>query len=198
MARPLRACPHRKRWIVIGKALLLGVTARKVSIFTLLPLATLLAADTRTHPAPGTSIIHFGQVDAGVYKGSKPKTDADFRYLQSLHIQYIVNLQFLPFLSEAEEKKARKYGIKFIDRTINASPVAPSEKHIDVTLATLRDKRYHPVYFHCSLGRHRTSLITALYRNYYLARKGPIAGPQYSRANASASPGSRPRFAGVY
>jgi protein-tyrosine phosphatase len=150
------------------KELLLGVTARKVSIFALLPLATLLAADTRTHPAPGTSIIHFGQVDAGVYKGSKPKTDADFRYLQSLHIQYIVNLQFLPFLSEAEEKKARKYGIKFIDRTINASPVAPSEKHIDVVLATLRDKRYHPVYFHCSLGRDRTSLITALYQNYYL------------------------------
>jgi protein-tyrosine phosphatase len=150
------------------KELLLGVTARKVSIFALLPLATLLAADTRTHPAPGTSIIHFGQVDAGVYKGSKPKTDADFRYLQSLHIQYIVNLQFLPFLSEAEEKKGRKYGIKFIDRTINASPVAPSEKHIDVILATLRDKRYHPVYFHCSLGRDRTSLITALYQNYYL------------------------------
>jgi hypothetical protein len=150
------------------KELLLGVTARKVSIFALLPLATLLAADTRTHPAPGTSIIHFGQVDAGVYKGSKPKTDADFRYLQSLHVQYIVNLQFLPFLSEAEEKKGRKYGIKFIDRTINASPVAPSEKHIDVILATLRDKRYHPVYFHCSLGRDRTSLITALYQNYYL------------------------------
>jgi hypothetical protein len=150
------------------KELLLGVTARKVSIFALLPLATLLAADTRTHPAPGTSIIHFGQVDAGVYKGSKPKTDADFRYLQSLHVQYIVNLQFLPFLSEAEEKKGRKYGIKFIDRTINASPVAPSEKHIDVVLATLRDKRYHPVYFHCSLGRDRTSLITALYQNYYL------------------------------
>jgi hypothetical protein len=150
------------------KELLLGVTARKVSIFALLPLAALLAADTRTHPAPGTSIIHFGQVDAGVYKGSKPKTDADFRYLQSLHVQYIVNLQFLPFLSEAEEKKGRKYGIKFIDRTINASPVAPSEKHIDVILATLRDKRYHPVYFHCSLGRDRTSLITALYQNYYL------------------------------
>jgi hypothetical protein len=150
------------------KELLLGVTARKVSIFALLPLATLLAADTRTHPAPGTSIIHFGQVDAGVYKGSKPKTDADFRYLQSLHVQYMVNLQFLPFLSEAEEKKGRKYGIKFIDRTINASPVAPSEKHIDVILATLRDKRYHPVYFHCSLGRDRTSLITALYQNYYL------------------------------
>jgi hypothetical protein len=144
------------------------VTAWKVLILALLPLATLLAEDMRAHPAPGTSIIRFARVDAGVYKGSKPKTDADFRFLQSLHIQYIVNLQFLPFLSEAEEKKAGKYGIRFIDRTINGSPVAPSEKHIDLILATLRDKRYHPVYFHCALGRDRTSLITALYQNYYL------------------------------
>jgi len=30
------------------------------------------------------------------------------------------------------------------------------------------------------------------------ARKGPIAGPQYSQANASASRRSRLRFAGVY
>jgi hypothetical protein len=144
------------------------VTVRKISIFTLLPLATLLAAENRTHPAPGTSLIRFARVDAGVYKGSKPKTDADFRYLQSLHIRYIVNLQFLPLLSESEEKKAAKYGIKFIDRTISGSPVEPSEKHVDLILSTLRDKKYHPVYFHCALGRDRTSLITALYQNYYL------------------------------
>jgi protein-tyrosine phosphatase len=144
------------------------VTVWKASIFSLLSVATLLAEDARKHPAPGTSIIRFGRVDAGVYKGSKPKTDADFRFLQSLHIQYIVNLEFLPFLSETEEKKAAKYGIKFIDRTINGSPVAPSEKHVDLILSTLRDKRYHPVYFHCALGRDRTSLITALYQNYYL------------------------------
>jgi len=115
-----------------------------------------------------TTLVRFGQVDEGVYKGSKPRTDADFRFLQSRHIKYIVNLQFLPFLDRFEQQKAKRYGIRFISATINASPVSPSQKHVETTLAILRDKRYHPVYFHCALGRDRTNLIAALYKMYFL------------------------------
>ena len=77
-----------------------------------------------THPAPGTSMIRFGDVDDGVYKGSKPKTDADFRFLQSKHIKTIIDLQFVPVLGRGEKKKARKYAIRVIPITMNASPVA--------------------------------------------------------------------------
>jgi hypothetical protein len=35
------------------------------------------------HPALGTSIVRFAEIDEGIYKGSKPKTDADYRFLQS-------------------------------------------------------------------------------------------------------------------
>src|SRR3954453_11336428 len=40
------------------------------------------------HPAPGTSIVRFAQVDVGLYKGSKPKTDADYSFpeIQELEI----------------------------------------------------------------------------------------------------------------
>jgi hypothetical protein len=54
-----------------------------------------------------------------------------------------------------------------ITATINASPVQPSKKHIDLILCLLRDKRLHPIYFHCDLGRDRTSLIAALYAVYF-------------------------------
>ncbi len=120
------------------------------------------------HPAPGTSIIRFAQVDVGVYRGSKPERDADFRFLQSKHIRYILDANFLPFLSEPEAKKARKYGMVFLSSPMNGSPIAPSEKHVDRILLTLRDKRYQPIYFHCDLGRDRTSLIAALYKMYFL------------------------------
>ena len=119
------------------------------------------------HPAPGTSIVRFAQVDAGVYRGSVPKNDADFRFLESKHIKSILNLEFIPFLSELEERKARRYGITVIDALINGSPVAPSEKHVNRILLILRDKRYHPIYFHCALGRDRTGLIAALYKIYF-------------------------------
>jgi len=116
----------------------------------------------------GTTLIHFSRVDAGVYKGSKPRSDADYRFLQSLHVKYIVDLQVIPLAYRLEKRKAKRYGIVLIPGRMNASPVSLSEEHIENILAVLRDKRYHPVYFHCALGRDRTSLIAALYKMYFL------------------------------
>jgi hypothetical protein len=119
------------------------------------------------HPAAGTSIVRFAQVDAGIYRGSTPRSDADFEFLRSKHIRYVMNLEFLPLISEIEEHKAKKYGMAFIPALMNGSPVAPSEKHVTNILRILRDRRVRPIYFHCSLGRDRTSLIAALYKMYF-------------------------------
>ncbi len=113
-------------------------------------------------------LAHFEKVDEGVYKGSRPRTDADYRYLQSLHVKYILDLQFLPFLQRGERKKAKRYGMQLILARINASPIPPSEKHIASVLAILRDRRYRPIYFHCALGRDRTALVAALYKMYFM------------------------------
>jgi protein tyrosine/serine phosphatase len=117
--------------------------------------------------ASGSSLKHFGSIDEGVYKGSRPKSDADYRFLQSLHVKYIVDLQVFPFLTRFERRKAKRYGITLIPGIMNASPVSPSEKHVDQILAILHDERYHPVYFHCKFGRDRTSIIAALYQMYF-------------------------------
>jgi hypothetical protein len=120
------------------------------------------------HPVLGTSMVRFAQIDAGVYRGSKPKTDADFRFLQSKHIRYILQANFLPFLTGSEVKKARAYGMTFLSVHMNASPIQPSKEHVDRILLTLRDKRYQPIYLHCDIGRDRTLLISALYEMYFL------------------------------
>jgi protein tyrosine/serine phosphatase len=132
------------------------------------PAKTAPPKSLREQTAAGTTLVRFGQVDEGVYKGSKPRTDADYRFLQSQHVKYIVDLQFLPFLDLSEQKRAKRYGIVFIPARLNASPVSPSQKHVETILAILKDKRYHPVYFHCALGRDRTNLIAALYKMYFL------------------------------
>src|SRR5947207_12486629 len=115
------------------------------------------------HPAPGTSIVRFAQVDVGLYKGSKPKTDADYSFLRSKNVKYILDLKFSPLLYRLEKRKAKKHGMVVIPATINASPIAPSEKHVHQILCMLADKRLRPLYFHCSVGRDRTSLIATLY-----------------------------------
>jgi hypothetical protein len=120
------------------------------------------------HPAPGTKLTRFEEIDNGVYKGSEPRNDADYRFLQSKHIKYIIAMKFLPLLDRFEIHKARKYGILVIPVRVNASTFAPSEKHIRQILCLLSDKRFRPVYFHCTIGRDRTALIATLYEIYFL------------------------------
>jgi len=137
-------------------------------------------ADQVIQQTEGSKLKYFGAVDDGVYKGSRPKSDADFRFLQSLHVKYIVDLQVLPLMSLSEKRKAKKYGITLITGTMNASPIAPSEKNVNKILAILADERYHPVYFHCKLGRDRTAVIAALYKMYFLGM-APQEAKQYLR-----------------
>jgi len=148
------------------------------------PGQVLQAIDTSELPdeltASGSRLKHFARLDDGVYKGSAPRSDADYRFLQSLQVKYIVDLQVLPFMSLFEKQKAKRYGITVIPGIMNASPISPSEKHIDKILATLRDARYHPVYFHCRFGRDRTNIVAALYKIYFLGMS-PQDAPQYLR-----------------
>jgi protein tyrosine/serine phosphatase len=118
----------------------------------------------------GSTLKHFAEIDSsGVYKGSRPRSDADFRFLQSLHVKYIVDVEvpLMPWESYLERQKARKYGITVLLGLMNASPISPSEKHVDHILAILHDDRNHPIYFHCKWGRDRTAVIAALYQMYF-------------------------------
>jgi tyrosine-protein phosphatase SIW14 len=119
------------------------------------------------HPAPGTSIVHFSKIDEGVYGGSKPKSDADFTFLQSTGVRYILEVHFLPFLNGPERRKAKRHGIKMVSVPMNASPVPPREKHVNQALEIMQGKDHQPVYLHCVLGRDRTGLLLGLYRIYF-------------------------------
>ena len=121
----------------------------------------------QNYPA-GVKLAHFAELDRNVYIGSKPHSDADFAFLQSKNIHTILNARFWPFFSWRERRKARRYGMTLISRTMNASPIPPSEKHVDEILLTLRKKQMQPMYLHCVLGRDRISLIAGLYRIYFL------------------------------
>jgi len=154
--------------------------------------ATLAPGQDRSPDAPdlahkltvaGSKLKYFGLVDDGVYKGSRPKSDADYRFLQSLHVKYIVDLQVFPLMTLPERRKAKRYGITLIPGIMNASPISPSEKHIDKVLAILHDERYHPIYFHCKFGRDRTSVVAALYKMYFLGMP-PQEAMQYLRESS--------------
>lgn len=152
------------------------------SIAALLVVSNLAIAEKKVnrlgpvdHPAPGTTIVRFGEVAPGVYRGSKPHTDVDFHFLRSKHVRYDLDIRFLPFLAASEAREARQDGIIFLTSPMNGSPVQPSEQHVNRILLTLHEKRHLGIYFHCDLGRDRTSLIAALYEMYFLGRSKEIA-----------------------
>jgi hypothetical protein len=121
----------------------------------------------RIHPAPGTSIVRFEELDEGVYKGSKPKTEADYEFLKSRQVKYVVELRLFPGLNSIEKKRVKEHGMILIPATINASPIEPEERHVNQVLCMLHDLRYRPIYIHCDLGRDRAMLIAGLYGMYY-------------------------------
>jgi hypothetical protein len=121
----------------------------------------------RIHPAPGTSIVRFEELDEGVYKGSKPKTEADYEFLKSRRVKYVVELRLFPGLNAIEKKRVKEHGMILIPATINASPIEPEERHVNQVLCLLHDPRYRPIYIHCDLGRDRAMLIAGLYGMYY-------------------------------
>lgn len=124
-----------------------------------------LEAQTNEEKLPtGVKLEHFAKLDRNIYIGSKPHSDADFAFLRSKNVHTILNARFWPFFSMRERKKARRYGMTLISRTMNASPIPPCEKHVDEILLALRERQAQPIYLHCVLGRDRTSLIAGLYR----------------------------------
>ena len=125
------------------------------------------AQGVRSDPDRDRKIARFAEVDNGIYKGSPPRSNADYRFLQSLHIRYILVMHFWPVLPDIEKRKARKYGISVISAFLPASPLEPSETEVARILSILRSDGCRPIYLHCTLGRDRTSLIAALYQVYF-------------------------------
>lgn len=121
----------------------------------------------RLHPAAGTALIRFQQIDDAVYKGSRPKTDADFQFLRSKGVRYIINLKFFPWLNQIEKRRARRQGMIMLTGQIGAWTFQPSEEHVNSVLCLMHDRRYQPIYVHCDLGRDRAMLIVGLYEMYY-------------------------------
>jgi len=163
MTTARRGCQHPKSPFGPISAVILVLLISRIAAH-----AIQVMDPTHDHPAPGTKLTRFEKIDDGVYKGSEPKSDADYRFLQSKHIKYIVKMRFFPLLDRLEAHKARKYGIYVISVYLNGSMVPPSEKHVRQILCLLSDKRLRPVYFHCTLGRDRTALIATLYEVYFL------------------------------
>ncbi len=126
--------------------------------------ALVLACGLFTFQADASGIYGFSEVELGLYRGSRPSSDADYQQLKETGIKTILSLQSSPMSVWPEEKKANKEGFTFINVRIFAfTPYISNSKMVGL-LDTMQDQALRPLYVHCRFGRDRTGLAVGMYR----------------------------------
>ncbi len=109
---------------------------------------------------PTLKLKNFGQINNNYFRGARPK-DEDYKTLAAMGIKTIVNLERDGDTSA--QQKAEAAGLKFFLIRMSDSE-KPSDSDVQKFLAIANDPANQPIYVHCKGGRHRTGLVTAVYR----------------------------------
>ena len=106
-------------------------------------------------------ISNFGRVDDTYYRGAQPK-GRDYADLAALGVKTVIDLQG-DGDNANEAQLVTKAGMRFY--RIGMTPrVAPTAEQLATFLRIVNDPAQQPVYVHCAGGRHRTGVMTAVYR----------------------------------
>jgi protein tyrosine/serine phosphatase len=145
-----------------------------VAIALALSLAPLSSAQTpRSDKLSISRIDNFGCINENYYRGAQPQR-GDYSDLAALGVRTIIDLQRD---GEADEqKRVESLGMKFY-RIGMTTRSGPSHEQVSQFLAIVTDPSSQPVFVHCRGGRHRTGVMTAIYR---LVHDGWAAAQAYT------------------
>jgi tyrosine-protein phosphatase SIW14 len=122
------------------------------------PVAAVSAANSAA--LANVQIDNFGRVSSTFYRGAQPKGH-DFADLAAAGIKTVIDLAEEG--DPAEEANAKKAGMQFV-RIPMTTHESPGPGTIAEFLSLVNDPAKQPVYVHCIGGRHRTGVMTAIYR----------------------------------
>lgn len=141
-----------------------------LAICTLPALAVALAvgvsAEERRPVSASTAAVsaididNFGRVSATYYRGAQPDID-DYADLAALGVKTVIDLQEGGLASEPG--LVERAGMKYV-RIPMTTRKPPTSDQLDRFLGLVNDPASQPVYVHCAGGRHRTGVMTAVYR----------------------------------
>ncbi len=109
---------------------------------------------------PTLRLKNFGQINTNYFRGARPK-DEDYKTLATMGIKTVVNLERDGDITA--QQKAEAAGLKFFLIRMSDSE-KPSDGDVQKFLEIANDPANQPIFVHCKGGRHRTGLVTAVYR----------------------------------
>jgi len=128
----------------------------------LLAISLSTAAAAQVPAADLIRIGNFAKVNDHYFRGAQP-VGGDYASLKSLGVKTVINLIGDSDLDRTEQSMVEQQGMRYVHIPMNTRK-APTAKELDAFLAIVNDPASQPVYVHCVGGRHRTGVMTAVYR----------------------------------
>ena len=134
---------------------------RAVGAAILLVLSVCAFADTpRREKLSTIQIKNFGCINDNYFRGAQPQA-RDYGALAALGVKTVIDLEQDGEASEA--KQVETAGMKFY-RIGLTTQTKPSREQVETFFKIVDDPANLPVFVHCHGGRHRTGVMTAIYR----------------------------------
>ena len=124
-------------------------------------LATLLWIGSSAAAQSRVSIDNFGKVNDTYFRGAQPE-GGDYASLAEMGVKTVINLAS----HDADRNEAAmvaRNGMMYLQIPMSTR-VEPTRSQIASFLTIVNDPARQPVYVHCVGGRHRTGVMTAVYR----------------------------------
>jgi protein-tyrosine phosphatase len=119
------------------------------------------AAKAGAIQAAPIGIDNFGRISATYYRGAQPQ-GRDYADLAKLGVKTVINLTSDDALAE-EPGLVTAAGMRYVAMPMTTR-VAPTAAQLAQFLEIVNDPARQPVYVHCVGGKHRTGVMTAVYR----------------------------------
>jgi protein tyrosine/serine phosphatase len=136
------------------------IQARRVRVFAATSLLALAAASA-VHAASSVRIDNFGRINANFYRGAQP-VGQDYDDLAALGVKTIIDLTS-DDAQAGERQMASRAGMRYVQIPMTTHR-EPTDAQIAQFLSIVNDPASLPVYVHCVGGKHRTGVMTAIYR----------------------------------
>jgi protein tyrosine phosphatase (PTP) superfamily phosphohydrolase (DUF442 family) len=118
------------------------------------------AASAQTTATPDISIYNFAKVNDGYYRGGQPLGD-HYAQLAALGVKTVINLIGGDDVRDEEREMVEKHGMKYVHIPMSTRK-DPTAEEIAAFMNAVDEEG--TVYVHCVGGRHRTGVMTAVYR----------------------------------
>jgi protein tyrosine/serine phosphatase len=134
----------------------------KISVATAIAVLALAISSIAQNGQPNNTIKinNFGIINDNYFRGAQPKGQ-DYQDLAAFGIKTVINLRIDQ--REDEKQLVEAAGMKYVYIGMRDDK-RPADEHVQEFMKIVNDPANQPVYVHCIGGRHRTGLVTAVYR----------------------------------